>query len=296
MNKDKFSLNFLNGFNFISFFHFISAGGRALSIKSLLSAVFILLILNASGCIGSKTGADEELILNTAIRFTPIVNVEIINKYGDSIETSLCEIIFSKTSDMQSPFKRFRLNKNTSFCLDEFEAGDEFYIGAFIDANSNLEPDYGREAVGGAYADIALSMCEPPGVNYMNKNKISKYKINVKKDAPTAVELKMLRPITKRTPEAGAIGLTTKPSFEWTELKGINTYKISVYNEETAGAYWQAVSYSNKITYSVLSPESGYNLIEEKLLPASARHKWSLTGYDKCNELWAYAPGISFLP
>ncbi len=296
MNKDKFNLKLLSGFNSISFFYYISISGKALSIKLLLSAVFILLIFSIAGCIGSKTGNNEELILNAAIRFTPIVNIEVINKYGDSSETSLCEIVFSKTSDMLSPFKRLRLDKNTHFSINEFKAGDEFYIGAFIDANGNLEPDYGREPVGGAYADIALSMCEPPEVNYMNKNRISKYKINVNKDIPTVTELKMLRPITGRKPGAGAMGLTTKPSFEWTELKKINKYKITVYNEETAGAYWQAVSYSNKITYSILNPDGGYNLIEAKLLPASARHKWSLTGYDAYNELWAYATGISFLP
>lgn len=266
-------------------------------VKIIIFASLIACLGFAAGCINSKTAGNEEFIPNTAVRFDPVFNAKIINKYGDISEIGLCEIVLSKTADMQKPFKRFRLDKNTEFCLTGFNAGEEFYIGAFIDFDGSLTPTYGFEPVGGAYADIALAMCQPPEVNFNERNKISPSKVVIKKDSETDIEIKILRPIKGRKPVNGEIGLTTKPVFSWTAPAGaISAYKISVYNEETASAYWQAVSYSNEIKYSVLNNNNDYNLIPAKHLPANARHKWSLIGYDANNEEWAYGHGFLFLP
>ena len=275
-------------------------GGNTLfkdKVKIIIFALLIACIGFAAGCINSKTDRSGEFIPNTAVRFDPVFNAKIINKYGDIAETQLCEVVLSKTADMQKPFKRFRLDKNTEFCLTGFDAGEEFYIGAFIDFDGSLTPTYGFEPVGGAYADIALAMCYPPEVNFSERKKLSPYKVVIKKDAETNIEIKILRPIKGRNPVNGEIGLTTKPRFSWlATAAAISAYKISVYNEETASAYWQAVSYSNEITYSILNNNNDYNLIPAKLLPANARHKWSLIGYDVNNEEWAYGPGFLFLP
>jgi hypothetical protein len=265
--------------------------------KFIIIAALIACLGLAAGCINSKTNQAGEFIPNPAVRFEPVFNAKIINKYGDISETALCEIVLSKTGDMLKPFKRFRLDKNTGFSLTGFSAGDEFYIGAFIDTDGSLTPTYGREPLGGAYADIALGMCYPPEVNFIEKDNISRYKVVIKKDIETDIEIKILRPIKGRKPVNGELGLTTKPRFAWeAPAAGISAYKISVYNEETASAYWQAVSHSNEITYSVLNNNNDYNLIPAKILPANARHKWSLIGYDANNEEWAYGTGFLFLP
>ena len=96
----------------------------------------ICFIFFGAGCINSKSG-ESEFIANPNVRFDPLLSVNVVNKYGSSSETELCEIVFSRTRDMQSPFKRFRLYKNNVFELGGFGAGDEFYIGAFIDLDSN---------------------------------------------------------------------------------------------------------------------------------------------------------------
>ncbi|HOD39715.1 MAG TPA: hypothetical protein PKW98_16835 [Candidatus Wallbacteria bacterium] len=255
----------------------------------------ICFIFFGAGCINSKSG-ESEFIANPNVRFDPLLSVNVVNKYGSSSETELCEIVFSRTRDMQSPFKRFRLYKNNVFELGGFGAGDEFYIGAFIDLDSNLSPSFGYEPVGGAYAEEAISLCQPPEVNFNDGKKESAYKIIIKKDEVTKVELKMLRPITGRAPFNGALGLTTLPEFSWKAPAGINAFKITVYGGEKANAYWQALTYSEKIKYSILSGNNDYALIPAALLPADSRHKWSLIGYDSQNDMWAYAPGYLFLP
>jgi hypothetical protein len=268
-------------------------------IKTILFLIAAVYLFTAAGCISGKGGGDSdaEFAPNPNVKFTPVLNGKVVNKYGSSSEIELCEIVLSRTSDMRSPFKRFRLYRNDEFSLEEFAAGEEFYIGAFIDLNGDLAPTYGVDAVGGAYADIALSLCQSAEANFTERDRVSEYKIVIKKDRPTNIEMKLLRPITGRAPINGAIGLTTKPRFVWNApAPGITAYKITVYNDETAGNYWQAVSYSNGITYSVLNDGGDYDLSAAKLLPANARHRWSLAGYDRQNELWAYAPGFTFLP
>ncbi len=288
-------------FNFINhnyrLSNFFIGGILKFKVKFFIFASLIACLGLAAGCINSKTNRSDEFIPNPAVRFEPVFNAEIINKYGDSSETSLCHIVLSKTGDMLTPFKRFRLGKNTKFSLDGFRAGDEFYIGAFIDTDGNLAPTYGGEPLGGAYVDIALSMCYPPEVNFIEKNNISRYKVVIKKGVETNIEIKILRPIKGRSPFNGEIGLTTKPHFAWeAPAAAISAYKISVYNEETASAYWQAVSHSNEITYSILNSNNDYNLMPAKILPANARHKWSLIGYDTNGEEWACGIGFLFLP
>lgn len=250
----------------------------------------------SAGCVSGKNTGGDEFVANPNARFTPVLNGRIVNRYGAASETELCEIVFSRTADMQKPFKRFRLYRNEEFSLEEFAAGEEFYIGAFIDLDGDLSPTYGSEPVGGAYAEIAMGLCVSAEFNFTEREKVSEYKIVIKGDRPTAVEIKMLRPITGRAPANGAIGLTTRPRFDWSPVTGIANYKITVYNDETAGDYWQAVSYSTGITYSVLNAGGDREMFSAKLLPANKRHKWSLAGYDSGGELWAYGPGLTFLP
>lgn len=267
-------------------------GGK---IRAFIYTALICCIFLGAGCINRKS-AEPEFMANPNIRFDPLLSVNVVNKYGSSAEIELCEIVFSRTRDMQSPFKRFRLYKNNVFELGGFASGEEFYIGAFIDLDSNLSPSFGHEPVGGAYAEEAISLCQPPEVNFNDSRKESAFKVIIKKDETTKIELKMLRPITGRTPSNGSLGLTTLPEFSWKAPDGINAFKITVYGGEKAGAYWQAVTYSEKIKYSILSCNNDYALMPAALLPADSRHKWSLIGYDSGNDPWAYAPGYLFLP
>ena len=267
--------------------------------KASSSAILILLAMVFSlvtGCLSGVKDAREEFIPNLSVRTEPQLNVSIVNKFGATSELELCEAIFSKTADMQKPFKRVKLYKNNSFSLTEFAAGETFYIGAFIDLDGNLEATYGVDPIGGAYEELGLRLGKSPEENFSERDRESNFKVVIKSGEPTNVEIKMLRPITGRYPQANTLGTTTMPEFSWSETKGIVKYIINVYNDETANPYWRAASYSTKIRYSLISTYKDMTLINPVQLPASAKHKWSLAGYDENDVLWAYAPGTSFMP
>ena len=261
-------------------------------------SVFILTITGCLNGVSKDTsGIIEE---NPAVRFTPSLAIKISNKYGDTAELELCEIVMSKTSDMRSPYKRFRLYKNGNYEMSGFAGGEVFYIGAFVDADKNLEVTYGTDPIGGAYSTTYDSA--------------ARSRVEISYDRPTVVELKLLRPITGRTPAHNTLGTGTKPFFSWERPAGITSFQISVYDSpsfieytkyqpeevdlinENALLYWRALSYSNSMTYADITYNKDVETFKAIPLAADSKHRWSLLGFDAHNEVWAYAPGTSFLP
>jgi hypothetical protein len=265
----------------------------------LFFSIFVL-ILTITGCLSRVSDVKSDAGENPAVRFTPSLAIRVSNKYGDISELELCEIVMTKTSDMRSPYKRFRLYKNGNYDLNGFSGGEIFYIGAFIDADKNLEVTYGTDPVGGAYSTAYDAS--------------AKSRVEISYDRPTVVELKLLRPITGRTPAHNTLGAGTMPVFSWNALPGITSYQISVYDSpsfieytkyqpeqvdlinENALLYWRAVSYSNIMTYAGITYNKDVEIFKALPLTADSKHRWSLVGFDSQNEVWAYAPGISFLP
>lgn len=265
---------------------------------SLILICFLIISFSIIGCVFNKAYNTTLFIPNPNVRFTPILKGIVVNKYGLTSEIELCEIILSKTKDMQNIFNRFRLYKNNEFEVteNELKGNKEFYIGAFIDFDKNLEPSIGNEPLGGEYINHALKLCQSYEANFM-ENLDNKYKITIKDYEPTFVELKIIRPIVKIKPLNGDIGTTCKPEFEWNKINGLNCYKITVYNDENSKLFWQAITYSNKITYATINTNLGDYIISNAItLPANQRHKWSLLGYDNNNEIWGYGIGTTFLP
>jgi len=270
-------------------------------IRLFLFFAISVLIMMITGCLNSVSkeaaGIIEE---NPAVRFTPSLTIKVSNKYGDTAELELCEIVMSKTTDMRSPYKRFRLYKNGTYEMSGFSGGEIFYIGAFIDLDKNLEVTYGTDPIGGAYSTTYDSA--------------ARSRVEILYDRPTVIELKLLRPITGRTPSHNTLGTGVKPAFSWNEISGITSFQISVFDSpsfieytkyqpeevdeknENALLYWRAVSYSNSIIYADITLNKDVELFKALMLPADAKHRWSLLGFDSRNEVWAYAPGTSFLP
>lgn len=269
-------------------------------IRLFLFFAISFLIMTITGCLGTVSGVKESIPENPAVRFTPSLAIKVSNKYGDTAELELCEIVMSKTSDMRSPYKRFRLYKNGNYQMSGFSGGEIFYIGAFVDIDKNLEVTYGTDPIGGAYSTTYDSA--------------ARSRVEISCDRPTVVELKLLRPITGRTPSHNTLGAGTKPSFSWNRPDGITSFQISVYDspsfieytkyqpeevdivKENALLYWRALSYSNALNYGEITYNKDVETFKSIPLSADAKHRWSLLGFDAHNEVWAYAPGISFLP
>jgi len=247
-----------------------------------ISLFLFSLCFFTAGCLNGKTAANEEFVPMPYIRFDPVLTLEMINKFGTSDETELCEVIFSKTADMSAPFKRFRLNRGPRVEFSEFAAGDVFYVGAFIDLSRDLVPTYGVDPVGGAYA----SDFDPDNGS----------KVEIFADRTTEVEIRILRPISGRSPTNGYFGTAQIPSFSWNAITGIGRFEITVYDKISAAPEWRALIYGNSISYGKTCAGGTLDLIKAEPLEADRKHYWTLTGFDSNNQAWAYGKEMSFLP
>lgn len=264
-----------------------------MSIDMKISRYFIILLINSvfvlsliSGCLNNKSG-ESEFLPNPEIRFTPALTLIITNKYLEKSEIGNCEVVFSKTADMQNPFYRTRIgNQNwpeMKFYTENVTAGDVFYAGIFVDYDTNLEPTIGIDPIGGGYANFLDSKLDG--------------KIEISKFNPTTVEIKLLKPIKGLAPGMNCLGTTTKPAFSWSKPAGINLFEITVYHPDKSYVYWRARTYKNALTYGDIDYSSGdIEMSAMKQIPADEKSWWCLKGYDINNELWAYSKSLNFLP
>jgi len=263
-----------------------------MKIKTIFNKFFILFLLNSffvlsfiSGCL-NKSDNESNFTPNSEVRFTPSLSLLITNKYLTQAEIANCEIIFSKTADMQTPFYRTRIGNQKwpemKFYTENVKAGDIFYAGIFVDYDANLEPTIGTDPIGGAYANFLDSKLDG--------------KIEILKDLPTKIELKLLQPIKNLSPGANYLGTTTKPSFSWSKPSGVNLFELTVYHPDKSYVYWRMRTYKNEVKYGDIDYTLDIEISAMKQLPADEKSWWQLKGYDSSNDLWAYSKPLSFLP
>lgn len=238
--------------------------------------------LFASGCLNGKTGVTDGFVPMPYLRFDPVLTLEIVNKYGTSDETELCNVVFSKDADMSTPFKRLRLERTCRLEFSEFKAGEKFYIGAFIDLDRDMAPTYGTEPIGGAYA----AEYDPAGACL----------IEILAGRTSEAAVKILRPIAGRKPENDYFGTGPVPLFSWNPMGGIDRFEMTVYDKISAAPEWRALICGNSISYGENSGNSVTAMIKPEYLEADRRHYWTMKGYGCDGHVWAYGREMSLLP